>query len=223
MVLSAEDIHMKKFTTKMRGYNIDEVNDFLDQVVKDYQILKDENEQLKTSLDKNVKELSYYNDLKNSLNSSILVAQEAADNVKKQSTRDAEEIIATAKDKANHVMETAKAEAEQLISDRAEQVSNIDLATNDYVEQLKTFKQKMVGMLESQLDFAKSSDWADLLDKDNLKKPESFTSVEEMLDNYTKQSVNSESNLSLPAGKSESKYEIPTSLILPNGEVRILY
>ena len=39
MVLSPDDIHNKEFSTKLRGYNIDEVNDFLEQIIKDYQIV----------------------------------------------------------------------------------------------------------------------------------------------------------------------------------------
>ncbi|WP_429971251.1 DivIVA domain-containing protein [Fructilactobacillus sp. Tb1] len=223
MVLSAEDIHNKKFNTKMRGYNIDEVNDFLDQVTKDYQILKDDNERLNEKLKKTSVELSNYDDLKSALNSSILVAQEAADNVRKQANRDAEETIAVAQTKANELVEKATSEANEAVAECSKQAAALAISTNDYREQLKSFRQKMVGMLESQLDFAKSSDWAELIDGVDYQKLDNIKASVESLDNVASQSVNSESNQALPEGIKKSKYDMPTVLILPDGEVRTLY
>lgn len=38
MPLSPLDIHNKEFGKKLRGYDEDEVNDFLEQVIKDYEL-----------------------------------------------------------------------------------------------------------------------------------------------------------------------------------------
>lgn len=37
MALTPLDIQNKNFSTKMRGYNQDEVDDFLDMIVRDYE------------------------------------------------------------------------------------------------------------------------------------------------------------------------------------------
>ncbi|WP_395319050.1 DivIVA domain-containing protein [Fructilactobacillus frigidiflavus] len=223
MVLSAEDIHKKKFNTKMRGYNIDEVNDFLDQVTKDYQILKDENERLNEQLKETNVALKNYDNHKEALNSSILVAQEAADNVRKQANRDAEEMIAVAQTKANELIENATSEANQAVSEGAKQAAALAISTNDYRAQLKSFRQKMIGMLESQLDFAKDSAWTELIDGVDYKKLDEIKFSVESLDNVAGLSVNSESNQALPKGIEKSSYVKPTVLILPTGEVRTLY
>jgi cell division initiation protein len=39
MPLSPLDIHNKEFSKAFRGYQEDEVNEFLDQIIKDYEIL----------------------------------------------------------------------------------------------------------------------------------------------------------------------------------------
>lgn len=223
MVLSAEDIHKKKFNTKMRGYNIDEVNDFLDQVTKDYQILKDENERLTQKLREADTELTNYDNHKDALNSSILVAQEAADSVRKQANRDAEETIAVAQTKANELIDNATSAANQAVSEGAKQAAALAISTNDYREQLKSFRQKMIGMLESQLDFAKDSAWTELIDGVDYKKLDAIKFSVESLDNGASLSVNSESNQTLPQGIEKSSYAMPTVLILPTGEVRTLY
>lgn len=223
MVLSAEDIHKKKFNTKMRGYNIDEVNDFLDQVTKDYQILKDENERLNEKVKKISAELTNYDNHKDALNSSILVAQEAADNLRKQANRDAEETIAVAQSKANELIENATSEANRAITEGSKEAAALAISTNDYREQLKSFRQKMIGMLESQLDFAKNSEWTDLVDGIDYKNLDTIKLSVENLDNGVIQSVNSGSNQTLPKGIEKSSYLKPTVLILPSGEVRTLY
>ena len=55
MPLSPIDIHNKEFTKSFRGYAEDEVNEFLDQIIKDYEILlrekKDADQQLEMALE----------------------------------------------------------------------------------------------------------------------------------------------------------------------------
>ena len=46
MALTPLDIQNKTFPTKMRGYNQDEVDDFLDLVVRDYEELTQRNREL---------------------------------------------------------------------------------------------------------------------------------------------------------------------------------
>lgn len=118
MALTPLDIHNKEFDVKLRGYDKDEVNDFLDQVIKDYEAVLKENDHLTESLKQSQEKLKYFNDLKDSLNQSIIVAQEAADKVKANSQREAEiinreaqkqgqDIIDQANDKARHIIEEA--------------------------------------------------------------------------------------------------------------------
>lgn len=58
LILSAKDILQKEFKTKMRGYDPDEVDEFLDQVIKDYEaynkeinLLKEDNERLASKVE----------------------------------------------------------------------------------------------------------------------------------------------------------------------------
>ncbi|USS85518.1 DivIVA domain-containing protein [Fructilactobacillus myrtifloralis] len=218
MVLSAEDIHNKKFGTKMRGYNIDEVNDFLDQITKDYQILRDENTSLKQELEQTKHDLAYYDDLKSSLNQSILVAQEAADNVKKTADADAEETLKTARHKANQIVAEATQKAQATVEQEAQKAAALALSTDDFRMQIKQFRQKLIGMLESQLEYAHQSDWTKLLDGADYQAFPEIKAVVENLDNHTTERVNSNSNRTLTS----DKYEQPTIMFYPDGRVEIL-
>ncbi|WP_051217299.1 DivIVA domain-containing protein [Paenibacillus assamensis] len=57
ILLTAIEVHGKEFSSRMRGYDSDEVNLFLDQIIKDYQAfehviadLEKENKELKRKL-----------------------------------------------------------------------------------------------------------------------------------------------------------------------------
>lgn len=49
-MLTPEDIFEKEFKKSMRGYDIDEVNEFLDRVIQDYGRLIEENKALKKEI-----------------------------------------------------------------------------------------------------------------------------------------------------------------------------
>ncbi len=51
MPLTPLDIHNKEFSKGFRGYDEDEVNEFLDQVIKDYEIIIREKKELEERLD----------------------------------------------------------------------------------------------------------------------------------------------------------------------------
>ena len=111
MALTPLDIHNKEFDVKLRGYDKDEVNDFLDQVIKDYEAVLKENDHLTESLKQSQEKLKYFNDLKDSLNQSIIVAQEAADKVKANSQREAEIINREAQKQGQDIIDQANDKA----------------------------------------------------------------------------------------------------------------
>lgn len=93
MTLTPMDIHNKEFSTKLRGYDSKQVDGFLDRIVDAYgdaldQIvdLKNENVELKKKVDK-------FEKVKDSINESLISAQENAEEIKKRTNKEAQEII----------------------------------------------------------------------------------------------------------------------------------
>lgn len=87
MTLTPMDIHNKEFSTKLRGYDSKQVDGFLDRIVDAYgdaldQIvdLKNENVELKKKVDK-------FEKVKDSINESLISAQENAEEIKKEQTQ----------------------------------------------------------------------------------------------------------------------------------------
>ncbi|KRM68640.1 DivIVA domain-containing protein [Apilactobacillus ozensis] len=159
MVLSPQDIHNKEFSTKMRGYNIDEVNDFLDQIIKDYQITLEENESLKSKNREVSKELNYFNSMKDSLNQSIIVAQEAADKLKQKSQKEASIANQEAQKKADKILDDANKKANEVLEKASQETKKL-IAVNDSLRKSNlTFRNKLNDLLNAQLEFVNKADW----------------------------------------------------------------
>ncbi|CAM3172539.1 DivIVA domain-containing protein [Lactiplantibacillus plajomi] len=195
MVLSPDDIHNKEFSTKLRGYNIDEVNDFLEQIIKDYQITLKQNKDLQERLDASEGKLKYFNELKDSLNQSILVAQEAADKVKTNSKKEADIITREAQKQASDIVSEATDKSNQMIDEASQKAKRLSVETDDLKKQTRVFRQRLQVMLESQLEVVKSKDWDQLLSETNTADYTEIQHVlkEDNLDNDPNPSVNSES------------------------------
>ena len=61
------DIQTKEFEHKIKGYNPDQVDDFLDKVIHDYEILIKENQSLKEKLEETENKLSSYKSIEKRL------------------------------------------------------------------------------------------------------------------------------------------------------------
>ena len=89
------DIQNKEFEKKLKGYNCDEVDDFLDVVIQDYELLCKENQTLKDKIGLLTETVERYKQMENTMQKSIDIAKQAAE--------DANAIISKAKLDASYL------------------------------------------------------------------------------------------------------------------------
>lgn len=192
MALTPLDIQNKVFSTKMRGYNQDEVDDFLDQVTKDYEDSIQKVRELEKSLKHAEEKLQYFNELKDALNQSIIVAQDTADKVKSSATKESEVIVTSAENTANEMVSNAERRSNALITAAEDKASEILTEATDRARQLaaetddlkkktRVFHQRLNLMLETQLEQVKSEEWNDLLKPFSSYVSDSHTVIQEVL------------------------------------------
>ncbi|MCP8616586.1 DivIVA domain-containing protein [Salirhabdus salicampi] len=151
MPLTPLDIHNKEFTRTFRGYDEDEVNEFLDQVIKDYEkMIRD-----KKSLEEKVAELEerigHFNNIEETLNKSILVAQETAEEVKGNANKEAKLII-----------KEAEKNADRIINEALSKSRRVAVEVEELKKQAKVFRTRMKMIVEAQLDLIENEDWDEL-------------------------------------------------------------
>lgn len=141
MALTPLDIHNKEFRKTFRGYDEEEVDEFLDQLVKDYERLYKENVELREALAAKDSNIDQYKDLEDTLKKTLVVAQQTADDLKTGAVRESEVII-----------KEAQLKAEQIIA-LAEEKANAHLREyEDIQKEAQKFKVKFRSLLLSQLD-----------------------------------------------------------------------
>ena len=104
-MLTPLDIENKRFSKTIKGYNVDEVDDFLDQVTLDYERLYKENAELINQIDENKKDLEHYRKVEHTLQNTLVMAQTTAEDIKANAQSRAEQIIRDAQSEAKRATE----------------------------------------------------------------------------------------------------------------------
>lgn len=155
MPLSPIDIHNKEFTKSFRGYAEDEVNEFLDQIIKDYEILLREKREIEKQLEAALEQTRYFNSLEDTLQRSIIVAQEAADEVRRNSQKEAKLIV-----------KEAEKNADRIINEALTKARKVTIEIDELKKQSKVFRNRFKMLVEAQLDLLNTDDWEHLLQYD---------------------------------------------------------
>ena len=148
MAITPNDIHNKDFSTKFKGFDPEEVNDFLEEVKKELETLIRDNKDLEKRVKFNEEKVEYFNSIQETLNKSILVAQEAADRLRENARKDAEIIV----------FEAEKA-AQAMLREAAEKATEINRETDLIKKETRIFRQRLQILTQTQLDMIKNEEW----------------------------------------------------------------
>lgn len=144
---------MKRFSVVDKGYDIDEVNRFIDIVIGRLEKLNAENAAFAAKIDRlNTKLQEKGNSVDtNKLEKAILAVQETSDKMKEVAKEEARIIIEEAKNNANSIVHEALVNAEKTENER------ILLEKN-----MKIYKERIKSLIETQLRIAEDLDKVEL-------------------------------------------------------------
>ncbi|AIQ42980.1 DivIVA domain-containing protein [Paenibacillus sp. FSL R7-0297] len=148
MPLTPLDIHNKEFSRRIRGYDEDEVNEFLDQVIKDYESVIRENKELHNQLLSIQERLDHFVNIEESLSKTIIVAQEAADDVKNNSKKESQLIL-----------KEAEKNADRIINEALSKSRKVAIETEELRKQASIYRTRFRTLLEAQLELLSQDDW----------------------------------------------------------------
>ncbi len=146
-MLTPLDIENKKFAKQiMNGYNVEEVDDFLDELTKDYEKLYREVSESKNKLEDMEENISKYKNIESTLQNTLVMAQNAADEVRDVAKKQAEQIV-----------NEAQAEAKKAVEDLEQELMIKRKEAEDLQKQFDVYKAKMESLLISQLELLKEA------------------------------------------------------------------
>ena len=144
-MLTPLDIENKKFSKQMvNGYSVEEVDDFLDELTKDYGKAYKESTEAKKTIDELTQSLAHYKNIEETIQSTLVMAQSTAEEVKNVAKQQAEQIINGAQNDAKQAL----VEIEQEIMMKKKELEDVK-------KQFDVYKAKMESLLISQLELLK--------------------------------------------------------------------
>jgi len=163
MALTSLDIRDKAFSTKFRGYDIDEVEEFLDIIVNDYEELIRENHEKEAKIRNLEERLIYFDEMKDSLSQSVLIAQDTAERVKQAAQERSGNIVQQAEQDAQRLLDRAKYKANDILRQATDNAKKVAVETEELKNKTRVFHQRLKSTIESQLSIVDSQDWEDIL------------------------------------------------------------
>lgn len=163
MALTSLDIRDKAFSTRFRGYDIDEVEEFLDIIVNDYEELIRENHEKEAKIRNLEERLIYFDEMKDSLSQSVLIAQDTAERVKQAAQERSGNIVQQAEQDAQRLLDRAKYKANDILRQATDNAKRVAVETEELKNKTRVFHQRLKSTIESQLSIVDSPDWEDIL------------------------------------------------------------
>lgn len=156
------DIENKKFNKQMMsGYNVEEVDDFLDEIMHDYEIKYKEVTELNAKIEDLNNNLSRYKNIEDTLQNTLLMAQSTAEEVKKVAQQQADQMISEAKRQSEEVFSTSKQNLDRTINELNQEIRAKEKNLDETKKQFDIYKAKMESLLISQLELIKEINKSD--------------------------------------------------------------
>ena len=171
MAISVRDIQEKEFATQAKGgYNVEEVDDFLDEIAEQLSALVRENLELTKHVGElegevetakkeaeaaaartpDYNEQGYFDNLQKSMREAMIGAQRIADETKAEAETQAAQVKADAQGQADATITQAQAEAEKITANARTQLANLQEQFETMKASAKSFKADFSRILEEQ-------------------------------------------------------------------------
>ena len=108
MKLTPMDINNKEFKRGLRGYNPEEVDEFLDEVIENYEQLYKDNSKLKEKITLANEQIEHYKKIESTIQNTLLLAQNAADQAKTSAEKEADMVVKNANETAQRILYKAQ-------------------------------------------------------------------------------------------------------------------
>ena len=114
LTLTPMDINNKEFKRGMRGYIPDEVDDFLDEVIENYEQLYKENSIMKEKINTLNDQIEHYKKIEATIQNTLVLAQNAADQAKESAQKESDMLIKNANETAQKILDKAHGDVIQI-------------------------------------------------------------------------------------------------------------
>ena len=131
---------MEKFHTAWNGYNKDEVNRFVNVIVKEFESIRQKDAQKNATIKTLNEQMIRYKNMENTLNRVVIIAEEAGHRIKK-----------IAHDESEMILEDARKNASRIINDALLKSEEAQREADNLRRNIASYKRKLREIVENQL------------------------------------------------------------------------
>lgn len=146
-MLTPLDIHNKKFKKEFRGYDPVEVDQFIQEVVKSYERLLQDHLELKENIERLTIKLEHYQQMESTLHSTLMIAQETAEEVKLNAKRECE-----------LMMREMEVRGQKMLDEASAKVRRMNTEYEELRKQAQVFRIRQKTLLSAQLEILKKDE-----------------------------------------------------------------
>lgn len=153
MFITAAEITNKEFKKGLRGYNIDEVDEFLDKIAEDYESIYKENSLLKEKMQSLDEKISHYTKMENTIKDTLLLAQNASEQAKENAKKESQFVVKNANDAAQKIIDKAHSDVIQI----TDEFENVKQEFSKFRTKFRNFMKTQMEMFDDmEKDFVKN-------------------------------------------------------------------
>ena len=142
---------MEKFSTSFSGYKKEEVNKFLDDVIKEVETMLNNMKSKDLEIEKLKSELERYKNLESTVNRALLLAEDSGQQIRN-----------TARNESQHIIEDARRNADRIINNALIQADSTKRDAERLKRNIITFKRRLRDILETQMNLVDDIDRLDI-------------------------------------------------------------
>ena len=151
------DVRRKEFKSGFRGYEPNQVDDFLDAVADEFERNYTENQRMREEVSSLRDRLQQFEDLEGSIRAALVHAEQASNDLRRSATQEAEAIKQSAQREADFTIREAQSRSHQMLADSSARIERVQDSydalqeakrsfANDFRHLLKTYTDMMENM-----------------------------------------------------------------------------
>jgi cell division initiation protein len=146
------DVRRKEFRNSFRGYDANQVDDFLDAVADEFERAYTDNSRMRDEISSLRERLQQFEELEGSIRAALVHAEQAADDLRRSATQEAEDLRRSATREADLTIREAKARSHQMFADSSARVDRIQESYEALQEAKRNFANDFRYLLKSYMD-----------------------------------------------------------------------
>jgi cell division initiation protein len=146
------DIRRKEFKSSFRGYDANQVDDFLDAVADEFERNYTENQRMREEVSSLRDRLQQFEDLEGSIKAALVHAEQASNDLRRAASREAEDIRQSAQREADLTIREAQSRSHQMLADSSARIERVQDSYNALQEAKRSFANEFRHILKTYAD-----------------------------------------------------------------------